>query len=96
MNADRVSLIIYGFELNNALLLIRTPNSPDPVYGLAGLLLAVYGIGLVRAWQLLGVHRHGLLDWLSPLRDVPARAPISNTKQSEAKVNASQKDGEPK
>ena len=32
--------------------------------------VAAYGLGLVRAWQLLGARRFGLLGWLNVLREM--------------------------
>ncbi|HEY6540659.1 MAG TPA: hypothetical protein VIZ18_06965 [Ktedonobacteraceae bacterium] len=61
-------LFIYGFEFYIALLMLNKPANPSPFYGLSSLLLAVYGLGLVRAWQLLGAQRYGILSWLNPLR----------------------------
>ncbi len=46
--------IIYGFEFYYAILIIKEPDNVGNFYTLAALLLAVYGIGLTRAWQLLG------------------------------------------
>src|SRR5689334_3150398 len=62
-----VSFIIYGYELYYAILIIKEPDNVGNIYALAGLLLAVYAIGLTRAWQLLGARRFGLGGWLSPL-----------------------------
>lgn len=61
-------LFIYGFEFYIALLMLNHPRDPSPFYGLSSLLLAAYGLGLVRAWQLLGAQRFGLLGWLNPLK----------------------------
>jgi len=73
-----VSLAIYGAEFYYALRLTITSSSIDSAYTLAALLLAVYGIGLIRAWELLGVNRFGLLSWLNPLYDVNESLPIAN------------------
>ena len=72
------SLGIYGAEFYYALRLTITSSSADSAYTLAALLLAVYGIGLIRAWELLGVNRFGLLSWLNPLYDVNESLPIAN------------------
>lgn len=61
-------LFIYGFEFYISLLMLRHPTDPSPFYGLSSLLLSAYGLGLVRAWQLLGAQRFGLLGWLNPLK----------------------------
>jgi len=74
-----VSFIIYGYELYYAILIIKEPDNVGNIYALAGLLLAVYAIGLTRAWQLLGARRFGLGGWLSPLRE------LDETKSSKTK-----------
>jgi hypothetical protein len=61
-------LIIYGYEVFFAILLLTTPTDLGPLYGLMGLLIGVYGLGIVRAWQLLGAKRFGVFSgWLNPL-----------------------------
>ena len=72
-----VSLFIYGDEFYYALRLTVTPFAVGNAYVLALLLLPVYAIGLIRAWELLGVNRFGLLAWLNPLYDVNESIPIS-------------------
>ncbi len=76
------TFIIYGFELYYAILLLYEPNNFGIFYSLTGLLLAVYAIGLTRAWQLLGARRYGLLRWLSPLTELNETMPITNDEQS--------------
>jgi hypothetical protein len=76
-----VSFIIYGFEIYNAILLLNEPNNLGAFYGLTGLLLAVYGIGLTRAWQLLGARRYGLLRWLNPLTELNETRPITKDEE---------------
>lgn len=61
-------LFIYGFEFYIALLMLSHPTDPSPFYGLSSLLLSAYGLGLVRAWQLLGAQRFSILSWLNPLK----------------------------
>ena len=73
-----MSLAIYGAEFYYALRLTITPSAVSSAYTLAALLLAVYGVGLIRAWELLGVNRFGLLSWLNPLYDVNKSVPISD------------------
>ena len=77
-----VSIIIYGYEFYCAILIILQPDSVGNIYTLAGLLLGVYGIGLTRAWQLLGARRFGLGGWLSPLRELDETVPISTQEES--------------
>ena len=77
-----VSIIIYGYEFYFAILIILEPNSVGNIYTLAGLLLGVYGIGLTRAWQLLGARRFGLGGWLSPLRELDEKSQIRTPEES--------------
>lgn len=77
-------LVIYGFEFSDALGLTITPTAVGNAYALAVLLITVYGLGLVRAWELLGVNRYGLLSWLSPLHEVNESLLISGDRQPDA------------
>ena len=77
-----VSFIIYGFEFYNAILIILEPKNVGNIYVLAWLLVGVYGIGLTRAWQLLGARRYGLGGWLSPLRELDETIPIRTQDES--------------
>ncbi len=77
-----VSFIIYGFEFYYAILIILEPHNVGNIYTLAGLLLGVYGIGLIRAWQLLGARRYGLFGWLSPIRELNEPMPIRTQDES--------------
>jgi hypothetical protein len=64
-----LSLSIYGAECFYAIRLLIAPSDIGAVNAIASLLLYVYGIGLVRAWELLGAERLGLLRWLNPLQE---------------------------
>jgi hypothetical protein len=64
------SLGLYGYELVLAIQILRSPRDIGLIYSLCILLLIVYGVGLSRAWQLLGAPRSGLLGWLNPLADL--------------------------
>ena len=77
-----VSFIIFGFEFYYAILIIKEPDNVGNFYTLAVLLLAVYGIGLTRAWQLLGARRFGLGGWLSPIRESDETKPIRIQEES--------------
>ena len=72
-----VSLVLYAFEFYFAINIFKTPTDLSSIYGLAGLLLGVYGLGMSRAWQLLGAPKTGLLGWLSPLHDLHEPVPAS-------------------
>jgi hypothetical protein len=71
------SLFVYGFEFYYALDLLKAPQNTGAILALTELLIVVYAIGLIRAWELLGARRFGLLSWLSPLREVNEKLPIS-------------------
>lgn len=62
-------VVVYGFQLRDGMDLLAAPEAAGPLYVLAIILLSVYGIGLLRAWELLGARRQGLVGWLSPLRN---------------------------
>jgi hypothetical protein len=78
-----VGLAIYAYELYAGIVLARA-NSSGPSFvstlsTLAFLVVAVYGIGLTRAWQLLGARRYGLGGWFSVLREVAEDEPSAVT-----------------
>jgi hypothetical protein len=62
-----ISLIVYSLEVLSAQALVANPRDLDPLFTICALLLSVYGIGLTRAWELLGAPRFGLSGWLNPL-----------------------------
>ncbi|HEY1388900.1 MAG TPA: hypothetical protein VGF38_10180 [Ktedonobacterales bacterium] len=66
-----VSLILYGYEVVLAVLLLIQPDAVGFVYTLTGILLGIYGLGLVRAWELLGAPRSSLVGWFNPLHESP-------------------------
>jgi hypothetical protein len=84
-----MSLVIYGAECYYALRLTITSSDVGSAYTLATLLLAVYGVGLIRAWELLGVNRFGLLSWLNPLHEVNESIPISDERLINSKIETS-------
>ena len=71
-------LIIYSYEIYFAISLLLAPNDRGPLYGLMGLLISVYGLGIVRAWQLLGAQHFsilsGFLGMLPGPKEPPAEA----------------------
>ncbi|MFL5627651.1 MAG: hypothetical protein ACJ788_18900 [Ktedonobacteraceae bacterium] len=75
-------LLLYGFELYSAILLLLSPSNSTPVSALAPLLVGIYALGLTRAWQLLGGRSYRLSDWLSPLHDTEGRQTVTSTDQS--------------
>jgi hypothetical protein len=66
-----VSLILYGYEVILAVLLVMQPGAVAFVYTLSVILLGIYGLGLVRAWELLGAPRSSVIGWLNPLHETP-------------------------
>src|SRR5262245_37904940 len=66
-----VSLILYGYEVVLAVLLVMQPGTVAFVSTLSVILLGVYALGLVRAWDLLGAPPSSLIGWLNPLHEAP-------------------------
>jgi hypothetical protein len=68
-----IGLVIYGLELRYGWALLRAPAEGaahvSNVSGLSIVLLAAYGVGLGRAWELLGARRWGLLAWFFSAED---------------------------
>jgi hypothetical protein len=62
-------VLLYGYELYEAILLLRFPNDSGAIFTLAPLLIGIYALGMARAWHLLGGRSYRLNDWLSPLHD---------------------------
>ncbi len=72
-----LSILLYGLELGNGYQLFTDPSQPGNVYGLISCMLGAFGLGLIRAWELLGVRRYGFLGWLNPLRDIDSTESFS-------------------
>jgi hypothetical protein len=87
-----IGLLVYGLQLFNGYQYVQHPHDTGYAYSLVYLLLAIYSIGLTRAWQLLGARRRGVFSWFSPLNDLEeppapgrsANAPVEDTKTREA------------
>src|SRR5690348_1056627 len=79
-----VSLFTYGYELYCAILILNEPQNVGGFFVLTWLLLAVYGIGLTRAWQLLGARRFGIMSWLSPLHESNQAKPTTTQEETRA------------
>ena len=86
------SLIVYGYEFYYAVDLIKTPQDTEAVLVLTELLIVVYALGLIRAWELLGARRYGLLGWLSPLRVVNEEIVTPANEQSASTSDSSKRE----
>lgn len=64
------SLVVYGWQIYAGRLLIRNEADLDGITIIAYLMVASHAIGLVRAWELLGAPRQGILAWVSPLYEL--------------------------
>lgn len=64
------SVAVYGaFALAGARVLLQ-PSDEPALNAVAILVIVCYGLGLFRAWELLGGPRQGISGWLNPLRDL--------------------------
>ena len=70
-----IGLVLYGLEFYFAVLLARSPNDAGLVSELTTIVMSAYGLGIVRAWELLGASRIGFLRWLNPLYDINESGP---------------------
>jgi len=62
-----VVLCLYVYQLITAIQLLHSPAREPLVFTLFIFLMSIYGVGLLRAWESLGVQRMGLLTWFNPL-----------------------------
>ena len=76
-----VSLYLYVYELICAIQLLVSPAHSPLIFTLSILIMGIYSLALVRAWELLGVQRTGLLAWLNPLYEVNTRKSAGNIDQ---------------
>jgi hypothetical protein len=81
-----ISLCLYIYTFICAIQLLLAPSHTDLVFTLGILLMGIFGMALLRAWELLGVQRTGLLAWLNPLYELSTKTsnPLVNTDQSDA------------
>jgi hypothetical protein len=61
---------LYGYEISQGVQLMIQPSEVDIVKVLASIIVAVYGLGLTRAWQLLGAQRFSIISRISVMRDL--------------------------
>jgi hypothetical protein len=74
------AIAVYGSELAIGIELYLKPSNSDLIGVLLQLLLAVFAIGLVRAWELLGAPRgrgvaSGAVEWVAGRRDKKSANP---------------------
>jgi hypothetical protein len=62
------SFIIFGIQAWHAAQLVVTPSDHVALVGLALTLLASFGVGILRSWELLGARNLRFRDWLGPRR----------------------------
>ena len=65
-----VATVVYAIEAWQGLQLLLKPDDRGPVSVIASMLLPIYFMGILRAWELVGAQRYGILAGLSPLRDL--------------------------
>ncbi len=58
---------LYGYESYFAIRLIQSPADNVSLYFLADLLVAISVFGVIRAWELIGMQRFYLINWLSSI-----------------------------
>ncbi|HEY5002686.1 MAG TPA: hypothetical protein VII61_06010 [Ktedonobacteraceae bacterium] len=81
-----LSLCLYIIELVCSIQLLFSPANETPVFYLGLSVLLIYAIALLRAWELLGVQRTGLMAWLNPLYDLnKGEAEVSKQPSNEEK-----------
>lgn len=68
-----MSLITYTVEGYFGIRLLLKPDDAFAVGGIAIVLICVYALGLIRAWELLGIEQIGLRSWLNPLQPTPTK-----------------------
>jgi hypothetical protein len=76
------AVIVFATEGVIGLLLIRQPDDTDVLQWLAYVIIAVYVVGMLRAWTLLGDPQYGLSGWLNPLQDLPPMEAIVEVEET--------------
>lgn len=76
------SLVVYAAEGYFGVRLLLLPDDALAVEGIAMVLMFLYALGLIRAWELLGIEQIGLRSWLNPLQQ-SARSEIKREDREE-------------
>ncbi len=69
-----VSLVLYGVQGYYGVRLLLAPHDVLAAQGVSIVLVLVYGLGLLRAWELTGIEQVGVRRWLNPLQSLAPRA----------------------
>lgn len=77
-----IGLLVYGLQFYDGFQYNRYPHDVGWGYAIAYLLLAIYGTGMTRAWQLLGAKRRGVFSWFSPLNDLDEAPALTRSEDS--------------
>ena len=85
------SFVLYGMESYYAVALLNNFRDVGAVFVLAYLMIVAYGIGLSRAWELLGARRYGFTSLISLLLSLGAHVPI----KGDASVTADGQSAQP-
>ncbi len=78
------SIIIYGMEGYFGVRLLLAPYDTSAVEGVTIVLAFIYCLGLLRAWELMGIEQVGVRRWLNPLQHLapPTTQPDEPTSSS--------------
>jgi hypothetical protein len=82
-----IGVIIYGLQVVHGWQCLSHGDSADYAYTITYLVIAAYGVGLTRAWQLLGARRRSIFfSWFSPLNDLgePQASAIAQSESSDS------------
>lgn len=90
-----IGVVLYGFELYYALQLLLSPTQTTNVFNLSTILLGIYGVGLLRAWELLGARRFSLTNWLNPLAQANQSLSVAQKDEDNAKSDNQYVDAHP-
>ena len=82
-----LGLAVYAGEGYFGVRLLLAPNDASAVEGVAIVLVLIYTIGLIRAWELLGIGAVGVRRWLNPLQ--PPAPPAATSDERGERTSSS-------